>query len=118
MNNVEVVIKNGHIIRKFFKGRLIGLMTNVEAQAVKNTPGMGRKIYTESTMAFEDLRDVRCGMSRIVIADSLSKKVIITPVVNQYSASGTNMSEFSCKDKKNEVVVYAIRKLTKEEEKE
>jgi len=115
MNNVEVVIKNGHIIRRFFKGRLIGLMTNDDAQAAKNTPGIGRRIYTEATMPFEDLRKLRCGMSRIVIADPTNKTVLVTPLVRWYSARGAKVGEFGCRNKKSEQIVYALRELTKEE---
>jgi hypothetical protein len=118
MNNVEVVIKNGHMIHKFFKGRLIGLMTNDDAQAVRNTPGIGRKIYTEATMPFEDLRALRCGMSRIIIANPTNKTVLVTPVVRWYSARGSDIGEFGCRGKNFEQIVYALRKLTKEEAKE
>lgn len=118
-NNVEVFVKDCKALQRTFKGRLLGLMTNEAAKAVKNTPGIGRKMMTEATIPYEDLE--RSGLAesgvRLIISDPEKQEIHITPVIRKRPcmdmSPGHKEVEFECHRGRS----YLIKKITQETKK-
>ena len=116
-NNIELAISHGHVFRSSFKGRLLGIMTNDDAKAIRNTPGIGRKMLTEATMPYEDLEKEDVTGLRIVVANPAKQIVFITPTIKRRSFICTAVTnkemEYQCENGRT----YAIRKLVEAKEK-
>ena len=117
-NNVEVLVKQNNLLLRSFKGRLLGTMPSADAQALRNTPGAGRKINSESTMPYEELeKKAELHKLRIIIAYPNQHAVVITPSI-KYRACVTLLDN----DRKVEYVCgmntkYTIKKIIEEKDK-
>lgn len=110
-NNVEIVIKQYNVLKRSFKGRLLGVMSNSVAQAVINTPHIGRRIRTESTMTYNELREKEITGLRLVVDNQKEQTIFISPVVIRRPymnlMEGFEEVEYQC----NNGQVYLVKKL-------
>jgi hypothetical protein len=66
---------------------VLGVITNNDAKAIKNTPGIGRRIFTEATMPYTEFQAISFLGSelRVVFTDADNQTIHVTPVIKRKS---------------------------------